>query len=273
MNYRHAFHAGNFADLVKHAALTLLLDAMTGAKPALTVIDTHAGAGAYDLEGEEARRSGEAESGIARLLAADRAPEAFDILVAAVARANHGRPLTVYPGSPALICAALRPQDRLVAFELNPAVERALAELLAPLAPQAQAVRGDGFAQAPLRTPKSPALVLIDPPFEARDDYGRIVSACDGVLARNPQAVILIWTPLKDLETFDGFLRRLEGLEQPILVAETRLRPLSDPMLLNGCAMVVVNPPAGVAKSLAEVCGWVAETLGEAGAKARLWSL
>jgi 23S rRNA (adenine2030-N6)-methyltransferase len=273
MNYRHAFHAGNFADLVKHAALTLLLDAMTRGAQALTVFDTHAGAGAYDLEGEEARKSGEAESGVAKLLAATDAPEAFDILVAAVTRANGVGALRVYPGSPALVAAALRDGDKLIAFELNPGVERALADLLAPLAPQTLAVLGDGFAMVAGRIPATPTLVLIDPPFEARDDYARIATTTAAILARNPSAVVLIWTPLKDLETFDGFLRRLEALKRPVLIAETRLRRLTDPMAMNGCALALVNPPAGMDQHLAAICGWVAKSLGETGGEGRVWNL
>lgn len=273
MNYRHAFHAGNFADLVKHAALTLLLDDMTRGPQGLTVIDTHAGAGAYDLESEEARKSGEADSGIKRLLAAPDAPHPFDILIAAVARHNPGPDLQVYPGSPALVAAALRLEDRLAAFELNPAVHRALADLLQPLSPQTEAVLGDGFTAAAARAPRTPTLVLIDPPFEARDDYARIATASAAILARNPAAVILIWTPLKDLETFDGFLRRLEDLERPVLIAETRLRPLTDPMAMNGCALALINPPPGMDKALAAICGWVAETLGDAGGEGRVWNL
>jgi 23S rRNA (adenine2030-N6)-methyltransferase len=273
MNYRHAFHAGNFADLVKHAALTLLLDAMTQGPQALTVIDTHAGAGAYDLESEEARKSGEADSGIVRLRAAADAPDAFDILIAAVARANPAEDLRVYPGSPVLVAAALRADDRLVAFELNPAVQRSLADLLAPLALQTEAVLADGFVAAAARIPRTPTLVLIDPPFEARDDYARIATATAAMLARNPAAVILIWTPLKDLETFDGFLRRLEELHKPVLIGETRLRPLTDPMAMNGCALALINPPPHMDKALAAICGWVAESLGDKGGEGRVWNL
>jgi 23S rRNA (adenine2030-N6)-methyltransferase len=273
MNYRHAFHAGNFADLAKHAALTLLLEAMTRGPQPLTVIDTHAGAGAYDLESDEARKSGEAQSGIVRLLADTNAPEGFDMLAAAVARDNQAGPLQVYPGSPVLVAAALRPDDRLIAFELNPGVQRALADLLSPLAPQTEAVCADGFTGAPLRVPRTPTLVLIDPPFEARDDYARIAAASAAILARNPSAVILIWTPLKDLETFDGFLRRLEGIGRPTLIAETRLRPLTDPMAMNGCALALINPSPGIEQSLAAICGWIAETLGDPGGEGRVWNL
>jgi 23S rRNA (adenine2030-N6)-methyltransferase len=272
MNYRHAFHAGNFADLVKHATLTVLLDALTREAAALTVIDTHAGAGAYDLTGEMAKRSGEAA--VETLLADAAAPEAFDVLIAAVARANPGGGARVYPGSPALTAAALREQDRLIACELRADDHAALAELLSPLGPQAQALKADGFEVAASRTPAAgKALVLIDPPFERGDDYARIAQTCAKVLARNAGAVIAIWTPLKDLDTFDRFLTGLEPLAAPVLIGEARLRPLSDPLRLNGCAMVVVGPPPGLEEALQAICGWTAQELGEDRNEARVWRL
>jgi 23S rRNA (adenine2030-N6)-methyltransferase len=274
MNYRHAFHAGNFADLAKHAALTLVLEAMTRSSDKLIVIDTHAGAGAYDLRGEDALKSGEAERGIARLAAVENAPEGFDMLLAAVARHNPSGQLEVYPGSPALTAAALRPQDKLIAFELATGPHSALNELLFPLKPQAEAVKADGFTGAATRVGREPTLVLIDPPFEARDDYTRIVKTCSAILSRNSRASILVWLPLKDLETFDGFLRDLEDIRPPAtLVAETRLRPLHDPMTMNGCALVLINPPAGLQGPLAEICGWIAKNLGDQGGEGRVWNL
>jgi 23S rRNA (adenine2030-N6)-methyltransferase len=271
LNYRHAFHAGNFADLVKHATLTVLLDEMSRDSSALTVVDTHAGAGAYDLQGEMALRSKEAA--IDRLLADAAAPEAFDVLAAAVARANPGGETRIYPGSPALVAAALRPQDRMVACELRPDDHAALAELLAPLGEQARAVLGDGFAEASKATLKGRNLTLIDPPFERDDDYRRIGDTVRAILPRNDPSVTAIWVPLKDLDTFDRFLTRLEAMEAPMLVGEVRLRPLTDPMKLNGCAMVVVNPPAGAEEALRAICGWVAQHLGEEGNEARVWRL
>ncbi|CAN5342949.1 23S rRNA (adenine(2030)-N(6))-methyltransferase RlmJ [soil metagenome] len=273
MNYRHAFHAGNFADLVKHAGLTLLLEAMTRGPEPLTLIDTHAGAGAYDLAGEMALKSGEAA--IDRLLADDDAPEAFDILKAAVVRANPGGGVRIYPGSPALICAALREDDRLVACELRPDDHAALVDLLAPLEAQAQARLADGFVTVEAEAPATgKLLVLIDPPFERGDDYQRVVAATGKVLVRNAGAVVAIWTPLKDLETFDRFLRGLEGIDPPsTLVAEVRLRPLADPMKMNGCALVVVNAEPGLDVEMQAICGWIAGQLGETGGEARIWRL
>jgi len=274
VNYRHAFHAGNFADLVKHAALLEVLARMTGKAPPLTIVDTHAGAGLYDLAGGEAQRSGEAEAGIGRLLAATDAPAPLAALAKAVREANKGQGARHYPGSPWLIAQALRARDRYLAFELRAEEHGALARTLRGK-PGAETRCADGFAAAPgAVSAKGPAFVLIDPPFERADDYGRIVQAVRAVLSRNRQAVLMIWLPLKDLTTFDGFLRDLEDAagRVPVLVAEARLRPLSDPMKMNGCALAVVQPPNGLEAPLEAICGWVAERLGENGAAARIWT-
>ncbi|WP_313447071.1 23S rRNA (adenine(2030)-N(6))-methyltransferase RlmJ, partial [Brevundimonas sp.] len=132
---------------------------------------------------------------------------------------------------------------------------------------------GDGYAAvaAEAATVRGP-LVLIDPPFEKPDDYIRSAETAISVVKRDPTATVAIWTPLKDLETFDGFIRRLQGKAGSTLVAEARLRPLTNPMKMNGCAMVVVNPPAGAEEAATEICGWVAGALGEAGGRAEVWT-
>jgi len=264
LNYRHAFHAGNFADLVKHAALLRLL-AVRGAGP-FTVIDTHAGRGLYDLAGVEAKKSGEAEAGIARLMTATDAPAAFGPLVDQVKALNGSGAVRRYPGSPWLIAQALRPKDSYVACELRPDEHAALRDLMRAK-PNVTALCADGYATAAARTPTvGAALVLIDPPFERADDYRQIVETVTAVRRRNRRAQALVWLPLKDLETFDGFLRDLEdALQAPALAAETRMRPLTDPMKMNGCALVLVGAPDCVAEDLEAICGWTARTLGERG--------
>ena len=272
MNYRHAFHAGNFADLVKHGTLTLLLARLTAQPGPLTVIDTHAGAGGYDLTGEMARRSGEAAKGIARLLAADDAPAAFDGLKAAV-RTMRQVGGELYPGSPRLIAAALRPGDRYIACELRDDDKALLAQTLAGTR-GAEARQADGYATAASETPaQGRAFVLIDPPFERGDDYRNIVETLRAVLARNPAACVTVWLPLKDLETFDAFLRGVEGTGAKALVAEARLRPLTDPLKMNGCAMLIVGAPEGLREPVAELCRWVVERLGDKGGLAKVWRL
>ncbi|WP_374569634.1 23S rRNA (adenine(2030)-N(6))-methyltransferase RlmJ [Phenylobacterium sp.] len=273
MNYRHAFHAGNFADIVKHAAVLAVLERLTGAKGPLSVIDTHAGRGLYDLAGADARRSGEAREGILRLMDEAAAPAAYGPLKAAVRELNGAGPVRRYPGSPWLIARALRPGDSYLGCELNPEEHGALRAALGDRR-GVETLRADGFAEAPVRCPaRGAALVLIDPPFEKPDDYRRIVETVRAVRARNAAAVVAIWLPLKDLETFDAFLRDLEDAEPgPVLVAETRMRPLSDPMKMNGCAMVFVNAPAGLEADLADICAWPAKAQGEGG-QGKVWRL
>ena len=270
MNYRHAYHAGNFADLVKHAALLEVLARMD--RP-LTVVDTHAGAGRYDLAGPEALRSGEAAAGVGRLMAAKNPPAPLAALASAVRNANEGPGARYYPGSPWLVAQALGAGDRLLAFELRPDEHAALARLLGGR-PDVQVRCADGFAELARAPVKGAGLALIDPPYERADDYGRAVQAVRGWLARGPAARAMIWTPLKDLETLDGFLRDLADAcpGEPLLVAETRLRGLTDPMKMNGCALVFLRPPAGLAPALEAICGWTAKELGEAGAAARVWT-
>ncbi|WP_374388413.1 23S rRNA (adenine(2030)-N(6))-methyltransferase RlmJ [Brevundimonas sp.] len=269
MNYRHSFHAGNFADLVKHALLLWLLDApRAGAR---TVIDTHAGAGLYDLTGDGAR-SKEAEAGVRRLMSADGRPPLLDALAEEVGATNPDGAVRFYPGSPLLIARRLGEGGRYVGFELNPPVRALLVEALKNH-PDAESREGDGYdgAIAEAAQAWSP-LVLIDPPFERPDDYVRAADTAITIRMRDPGATIAIWTPLKDLETFDGFIRRLNGKAGPTLVAEARLRPLTNPMKMNGCALVVVNPPPGAEAAADEVCGWVAGTLGDAGARSEVWT-
>ena len=273
MNYRHAFHAGNFADLVKHAALLALLNRLQADAAPLSVIDTHAGRGLYDLAGPEARKSGEAEAGIARLMAAGDAPAEFAALTAAVRKLNGATGVRRYPGSPWLIAEALRPGDRYLACELRPEEHGALKTLMQGKAGVRTAC-ADGYAVAAGEVPASGrALVLIDPPFERADDYGRIVETLGAVRAVNPGAAALVWLPLKDLETFDAFLRGLEDeVAAPALVAEARMRPLTDPLKMNGCALVLMGAPGGMEMELEAICGWTTRTLGEGGS-ARVYSV
>ncbi|HEV2082098.1 MAG TPA: 23S rRNA (adenine(2030)-N(6))-methyltransferase RlmJ [Brevundimonas sp.] len=271
MNYRHSFHAGNFADVVKHALLLRMIELRRAAGP-VTVIDTHAGAGLYDLSGDAAR-SKEAEAGVARLMAAEDLPPTIRALADRVRALNPGGGSRFYPGSPRLVVEGMGPGDSYVGFEMNPPVLELLNQALAQF-PAAEARGGDGYEQAAAaaRAARGP-IVLIDPPFERPDDYLRAADLGAAVVRADPSATVAVWTPLKDMETFDGFLRRLSsaGVRAP-LVAEARLRPLTDPMKMNGCAMVFLNPPEGLEGAAREVCGWVAAHLGDAGARAEVWT-
>jgi 23S rRNA (adenine2030-N6)-methyltransferase len=269
MNYRHAYHAGNFADVAKHAILLALLERLQAEPLGLTVIDTHAGAGIYDLAGPEATRTGEAQGGISRLMAAPDAPEALGALKAAVARLNPHGAVRVYPGSPRLIAERLRPSDRLIACEARNDDHGVLAKALRGF-PGAEAVLTDGWTLAASRAQRAPVrlLVLIDPPYESKDDAGQAASLAHRILEANDDAVVAVWAPIKDLMSFDSLVGRIEDAARgrPVLIGQARLRPLTDPMRLNGAALLIINPPAGIETSARDIVQWVALSAGEGGA-------
>jgi 23S rRNA (adenine2030-N6)-methyltransferase len=270
LNYRHAFHAGNFADVMKHAILLELLAAFTREAGALTVIDTHAGAGIHDLRGGEAARTGEAAGGVARLMAG-QAPAPFNALKAAVRRANRGEEVRFYPGSPLLIADALRARDRLIACELRPDDYAALKATL-PRQAGAEALREDGWRLAADRARGAGRLlVLTDPPYEDPSDGAKAARMVGEVLRASPQATLAIWAPIKDLDSFYGLVETIRDAagRAPVMLAQSRLRPLTNPMTMNGSAMIVLNPPAGVLEACDEISRWTAETLGERGALGR----
>ncbi len=270
MNYRHAFHAGNFADVMKHAILLQLLAALTREAGALTVIDTHAGAGIHDLLGGEAARTGEAAGGVAKLMAAE-APAPFEALKAAVRRANRRDEVRFYPGSPLLIADALRARDRLIACELRPDDYAALKAAL-PRQAGAEALREDGWRVAADRARGAARLlVLTDPPYEDPGDGVKAAKMVAEVLSAQPRATLAIWAPIKDLNGFYGLVETIHDAagRAPVMLAQSRLRPLTNPITMNGSAMIVVDPPAGVLAACNEISRWTAEALGERGALGR----
>ena len=277
LNYRHHFHAGNFADVQKHAILLQALTGLTADPTQLDVIDTHAGAGVYDLRGDMAQRSRESEAGVARLLSDPAAPTALAPLKARIASLNGGGPLRIYPGSPWLIAKALRAGDRYRGCELRPDDHATLAQCLADMERTSgatlRAVMTDGFALVDrLERAGERTLLLIDPPYERGDDYARIVETLGKAHAARPGLAALVWAPIKDLETFDALLRALEGLPfQQGWAAEVRLRPLRDPMRLNGSALIGLGLP--VPPGTDAICAWAAASAGEAGALGRVTPL
>ncbi len=251
---------------MKHAVLITLIRAMK-ARGAVRVIDTHAGAGLYDLESEGARRTGEAEAGVGRLMTAQGLPAPLAALKRLVEAENPGGGVRYYPGSPLVALSTLGPGDAYLGHELRPDDAATLAALLSVRAQGlvVQAAPSDGFASLPARL-HGGELVLIDPPYEQGDDYERAAEAVALCLARG--AGVALWAPIKDLETFDALVRRIEAFEPTrLLTAEVRLRPLSNPMRMNGSAMVLVNTP-DTSAAVDAVCGWMAAQGGEAGARA-----
>src|SRR3954452_3694930 len=222
MNYRHAFHAGNFADVVKHAVLARILTHLRAKPAAFRVLDTHAGAGLYDLTGDEATRSLEWREGIARLFTAKMAEPVRTLLAPyldVVAGLNGGGALNCYPGSPALVRAFLRAQDRLIACELEPAAAAALTRHLAGDR-RAKAIAIDGWTalNAYVPPPERRGIVLRDPPFEKEDDFARLTRGLETAHRKWAGGIFLLWYPIKDREQPDALVRRLRRSGIPKLL-------------------------------------------------------
>ena len=248
MNYRHAFHAGNFADVVKHSLVAMLLEGLSRKPAAWAYLDTHAGAGAYDLHSEAARRTGEAGGGIGRLWAArGLLPPAAERLCDIVAALNPdtapGVMPRVYPGSPRIAESLARPDDRLLLAELHPEEAYLLRGEFKDNKSVAVHER-DGYEMLKALTPPTErrGLVLMDPPYEKSDEFEAAADALVTAYKRWPGGVYALWYPIKDDSARRRFLRRMEqsGLRK-ILLTELYLAPQAD--ALYGTGMLVVNPP------------------------------
>lgn len=271
MKYRHAFHAGNFADVLKHVTLLALLRSLTKKDKGLLALDTHAGRGLYDLTSGESRQSGEATGGLDRLLRAEHSetalsghPEIVDYLNVVRDTRQHTGNRFAYPGSPLVALAALRPQDRLTLIESQIAEHSALREAIknarrAPRevggAPESVTIEcADGYARLTAWLPpiERRALVMIDPPYEdTASDFKSAERASQDVLRRLANAVIAIWYPIKQVKDTDAWRTRLmsalpqkaggESIET--LTLELWIHPLDNRVGLNGAGMLIINPP------------------------------
>ena len=248
MNYRHAFHAGNFADVFKHAVLARIIAHLKQKPAAFRVIDTHAGAGLYDLAGVDASRTGEWRDGIGRLLGAPPAQGARDLLapyLEAIAAFNSGGAIRLYPGSPALVRHWLRPQDRLIVCEAEPAAARALVNQVRG-DDRIKAIAIDGYTALKAYVPPKErrGLVLTDPPFEQPDEFRKIAEGLAVAHRKWPTGSYLAWYPLKDPRAAQGFARDLtrRGLAR-LLRAELTVAPVRAGEKLSGSGLIIVNPP------------------------------
>jgi 23S rRNA (adenine2030-N6)-methyltransferase len=270
MNYRHAYHAGNFAEVVKHAAFARVIAHLREKPAPFRILDTHAGAGLTDLAGPEASRTGEWRDGIARLRAAAIEPRARALLapyMVAVDACNPHGPLTAYPGSPVLARAWLRPQDRLVACELEPGAAAALARRMRG-DPKVKVVTIDGWTalSAYLPPKERRGAVLIDPPFEQPGEFDRLAAALAGAHRKWATGTYLAWYPIKDRREADAFGRRLARARIPkILRAEVTVAPGRAATRLAGTGLIVVNPPWTLEGELAVLLPALAAVLGRDG--------
>ena len=251
MNYRHAYHAGNFADVLKHTVLARVIDYLKRKDAPFRVIDAHAGAGRYALSSPMAAKTGEWQGGIGRLIGRGAQPlpsiaaQYLQPYLDVVRDANPGGGLAVYPGSPCIALALMRRDDTLIANELHPE-ERISLEAAVGRDRRAKVMALDAWvALKALLPPKERrGIVLIDPPFEEKGDLDRMIAGLEQGLERFATGTYLCWYPIKDLKPIAQFHAALAGLGLPkLLRADLMIEPPDDPGRLNGCGLVVANPP------------------------------
>ncbi|WP_406871351.1 23S rRNA (adenine(2030)-N(6))-methyltransferase RlmJ [Aminobacter sp. P9b] len=268
MNYRHVYHAGNFADVVKHAVLARLVEYLKRKDKAFRVIDTHAGIGLYDLSSEEAQKTGEWHDGIGRLIDATLPADAAALLapyLAAVRTVNPDGGIEKYPGSPLIARHLLRKQDRLSAIELHSEDSQILANLFEGDF-QTRVTELDGWLALGAHLPpkEKRGLVLVDPPFEIAGEFDRLVEGLKKAHRRWPGGIFALWYPVKDRKAVAAFREALAGAGIPkIMDIEFYIRPPSSEPRLDGTGMVVVNPPFQLESELAVMLPALGKVLGE----------
>lgn len=273
MNYRHAYHAGNFADVLKHVVLALVIEHLKRKPAPFRIIDTHAGSGRYALDSEEAGKTGEWEGGIGRLLGAGAAPlpPAVAALLApyldAVRSENDGQDLRTYPGSPLIARRLMRADDTLVANELHPEEHARLkASIGRDRSVKVLALDGWLALKAQLPPKERRGLVLIDPPFEEERELERMTNGLAEGLRRFATGVYVAWYPIKDPKPVARFHRAVAALAGPnLLRAEVLLRRPVNLERLNGCGLVVANPPHTLTADLANLLPEIARRVADDG--------
>ncbi len=276
MNYRHAFHAGGFADVIKHIVLVRILIYLQEKQAAFRVIDTHAGAGLYDLTGEEARRGGEWLTGIARIMQARFSETTLPLVkpyLDIVRAFNPNRDLAAYPGSPLIARALLRPQDRLTACEVEPKARKRLIDALRRDT-QARVVDLDGWLALPAFVPPKErrGLVLIDPPYEQKDEFERLAEGFAEAYAKWPTGSFLLWYPVKSRRATDTLARLVAeavGTSKPagkVLRLEFSVAPQAADTALASAGLLIVNPPWTLLGELKAILPELEKPLGQGGA-------
>lgn len=266
MNYRHAYHAGNFADVLKHAVLVLVIEHMKLKPSPFRVVDTHAGVGLYDLKSEAALKTGEWQAGIGKLLSQPIPPAVAAIIAPyldIVRQMNIGDGLAQYPGSPLIARRLLRPGDTLVVNELHPEDRESLRRHFAGDA-QTKVLELDGWtALKSLLPPKERrGIVLVDPPFEELGEFDRLAEGLAAASKRFATGTFLFWYPIKDSRAIAAFHRRIKSLGlAKLLTAELYLRPPTDPVLLNGTGLLIHNPPFTLPGQLSDLMPFLAGCL------------
>ena len=265
LSYRHAFHAGNHADVLKHYVFSLVLDYFNQKDKPYWVIDTHAGAGMYSLGAEFAQKNAEFESGIARLVVAKNLPESLENYVKIIKKCNENNGLNFYPGSPKIAQSFLRADDKLRLFELHPSDNKLLLENFNSKGRQTKIELQDGFAgiKACLPPPSKRAVVLIDPPYELKEDYQRVVDCINDSIKRFATGTYLIWYPLLQRPEPAQMIEDLMHLNAAnwMHLSMNIHAPSGDGYGMHGSGMFIINPPYTMPKILEQTMPFLTQLL------------
>lgn len=268
MNYRHSYHAGNFADVLKHIVLARVITYLKLKPQPFRLIDTHAGAGRYDLRGVEAEKTGEWKDGIGRIIDAPLSGVLAELVAPyldAVRSVNASGDLRFYPGSPLIARYLMRPTDTLIANELHPD-DACLLRAELSRAPRAKVMTLDAWTavKALLPPPERRGIVLIDPPFEKEDEFEKLVAALSDGLKRFANGVFVVWYPIKDPLSADRFASDVRGLGCPSMLNVRLATGRSFAGLgLMETGVMLFNPPYTVADELRLILPWLSEYLAE----------
>jgi 23S rRNA (adenine2030-N6)-methyltransferase len=264
VNYRHAYHAGNFADVIKHVALVAILLRLKKKDKPFRVIDTHGGRGLYDLSGSEAVRTGEAKEGIARIRDLS-GPQTLQTYLDLTRILGAGR----YPGSPLIAARLLRPDDRLIAIEKHPEEFAELKKTLAIFA-TTRVVEADGYERltALLPPPERRGLVLIDPPYESDDEFERGANALIEAQRKFATGIYMLWFPIKSAAAANAFAGEVAntGVSKLLRIdIDLGTQPKGDKERLSAAGLLIVNPPFGFAEEMRQIARILAPSLGRDG--------
>ena len=265
MNYRHAYHAGNHADVLKHLTLSRIFALLAKKEAPFAYLDSHAGIGLYDLSADQASRTGEYLQGIARLWQAADVPPLCDDYLRVVRELNPDGQLRYYPGSPELARQLSREQDRLHCNEKHPEDGQLLKENM-HFDRRVAVHLGEGWhvPRALLPTREKRVVLLIDPPFEQADELERCVVALNETIGRMRQAIVAIWYPIKDSRQLKRFYNQLASSSSPkLLRVELLVHPADDASRLSGSGVVIANPPWGLEEQLRELLPWLTQRLAQ----------
>lgn len=263
MNYRHSYHAGNFADVFKHIILISLIQSFLRKETAFCYLETHAGTGCYDLLSESTQKNKEFEDGVQKIIAAANSFTLVDDYLACIRKLNNSETLRYYPGSPYFANQFMRPQDRMILSELHPDDVLLLKKFFAEKK-QIAIHHQDGYQslKAFLPPKEKRGLVLIDPPYEKNNELLTLPAVLAKTVKRWETGMYAIWYPIKSEQQNKLFHHELKNhIERPFLTAEMCIYAADVPVQLNGCGMIIINPPWQIDQQLENILPWLWKTL------------